>query len=72
MQTSYLGHVVGGVDSRTLGVEARNLPLVVVDKFYSLGLEVSKSGVLRERRHLPGEVLFYGRVEAGEVNRLEE
>ena len=49
-----LRHVVGRIDAGSLGIEAGELALVVVDELDGLGLEVAEGARLRERRHLVG------------------
>ena len=49
-----LRHVVGRIDAGSLGIEAGELALVVVDELDGLGLEVAEGARFRERRHLVG------------------
>ncbi len=51
-----LRHVVGGVYASPLGIESRDLALVVVDELDGLGLEVAQRARLREGGHLVGLV----------------
>ncbi len=61
---SDLRHVVGGVYARPLGIESRDLALVVVDELDGLGLEVAQGARLREGGHLVGLVTLGGVVKS--------
>ena len=58
-----LRHVIGRIDACSLGIEAGELALVVVDELDGLGLEVAEGRRLSKRRHFEGQILLLSIVE---------
>jgi hypothetical protein len=65
-----LRHKVGRVHPGSLGVQATDLPLVVVNEFDGLTLEVAQGARFGKGGHLKMEVVLLGLVKSGKFHRM--